>query len=294
MSLLRNLFDFESEESRGDVLFFRLFELFIALGVMKLAWEWGAYTLRISDVVLPLGIARFVDVSFMFGSPLPLINAGVITAMVAVGFFRLGRMAYAGAFLLMLLQYAARYSLGEIPHSSNMLGMTLLGLALSMLIFTDERYQRRFTLGFTYFFIGLGYSLAGWSKLIATGPTWPDGHHMWMWIHEKAIDSFAKSGVLEFNFFQQLLLSEVWISTFVLALGLLTELAAFLMWWRRLRVPVIVGVLALHTGIYLVMGIFFTLAFWELVLLALPLPAWLQALSERGAWLRPMERLVFR
>src|SRR5690606_6784692 len=293
MSLLRNLFDFESEESRGDVLFFRLFELFIALGVMKLAWEWGAYTLRISDVVLPLGIARFVDVSFMFGSPLPLINAGVITALVAVGYFRLGGIAYAVAFLLMLLQYAARYSLGEIPHSSNMLGMTLLGLALSMLVFTDERYQRRFTLGFTYFFIGLGYALAGWSKLIATGPTWPDGHHMWMWIHEKAIDSFAKSGVLEFNFFQQLLLSEVWISTFVLALGLLTELAAFLMWWRRLRVPVIVGVLALHTGIYLVMGIFFTLAFWELVLLALPLPAWLQALSER-AWLRPMERLVFR
>src|SRR5690606_13334081 len=109
MSLLRNLFDFESEESRGDVLFFRLFELFIALGAMKLAWEWGAYTLRISAVVLPLGIARCVDVSFMFGSSLPLINAGVITAMVAVGFFRLGRMAYSGAFLLMLLQYATRY-----------------------------------------------------------------------------------------------------------------------------------------------------------------------------------------
>src|SRR5690606_41453281 len=102
MSLLRNLFDFESEESRGDVLFFRLFELFIALGVMKLAWAWGASTLRISGVVLPLGIARLVDVSFMFGSPLALIIAGVRVAVVVVGYFRLGGLGKARSFPLML------------------------------------------------------------------------------------------------------------------------------------------------------------------------------------------------
>ncbi len=292
MSLLRNLFDFEREETRGDVLFFRLFELFIVLGTLKLAWDWGLYTLRISDVVLPLGIARYVDVSFMFDSPLPLINAVVISLLMLAGFFRMGRFGYLAAFLLLLLQYAARYSLGEIPHSSNMLGMTLLGLALAILSFRDERHRRRFTLGFAYFYIGLGYTLAGISKLVGTGVTWSDGRHMWMWIYEKSIDSFAKTGVLEFNVFQELLLSEIWISTVFLTMGLMTELGAFLLWWKRFRRPVLAAVIALHLGIYLVMGIFFTLAFWELVLLLLPLPAWLDALSERLPWFRPVERFA--
>lgn len=292
MSLLKNLFDFDAEESRGDLLFFRIFELFIAAGTLKLAWDWGLYTLRISDVVLPLGIARYVDVGFMFDSPLPLINAAIISALTIAGFFRIGRIAYMGAFALMLLQYAARYSLGEIPHSSNMLGMTLLGLALAMLIFRDDGHRRRFTLGFTYFYIGLGYSLAGVSKLVGTGLTWSDGRHMWMWINEKSIDSFAKTGILEFNVFQEFLLSEIWISTVFLTASLLAELAAFLVWWKRFRRPVLAAIIMLHVGIYLVMGIFFTLAFWELMLLLLPLPAWLNALSERLSWLGPVERPV--
>lgn len=294
MSLLRNLFEFDRPESRGDVLFFRIFELFIVLGTVKLAWDWGLYTLRIADVVLPLGIARYIDVGFMYDSPLPLVNAGVITLMAAAAYFRLGRYLYLTGFLLLLLQYAARYSLGEIPHSSNMLGMTLLGLALAMVIFRDDGHRRRFTLGFAYFYIGLGYTLAGISKLVGTGVTWSDGRHMWMWIYEKSIDSFAKTGVLEFNVFQELLLSEVWISTVFLTAGLLTELGAFLVWWRRFRRPVLLAVIALHLGIYAIMGIFFTLAFWELVLLLLPLPAWLNALSERFAWTQPIERLVLR
>ena len=294
MNLLRNLFEFDKEETRGEVLFFRFFELFLLVGTIKLAWDWGFYILRISDIVLPLGIARYVDVSFMFESSLPLINAALITILAVAGYLRATRYAYMIGFLLLHLQYAARYSLGEIPHSSNVLGMTVLGLALSMLVFSKEVHRRQFTLGFTYFYVGLGYTLAGLSKLVGTGVTWSDGRHMWMWIYEKSIDSFAKTGVLDFNVFQELLLSEVWISTLFLSIGLLTELCAFLMWWKPFRVPILVGVIALHIGIYLIMGIFFTLAFWELMLLVLPLPAWLDWLSTRASWMRPVERVVLK
>ena len=294
MHLLRNLFEFEKEQTSGEVIFFKLFELFVAFGTLKLVWQWAFYTLRISDVVLPLGIARYVDVGFMFEGPLPLINAAVVTALVAAGFFRLFRSAYLIGFLLLHLQYAARYSLGEIPHSSNMLGMTLLGLALAMLVFRDDRHQRRFTLGFAYFFIGLGYSLAGFSKLIGTGWNWADGRHLWMWVYEKGIDSMAKTGALEFNALQELILSSHLVATFFLAFGLLTEFFAFLLWWKKFRLPVMLGILALHIGIYIVMNIFFTLAVYELVLLALPFPAWLDWLARRASWMDAVERVSLR
>lgn len=294
MHLLRNLFDFEKEQTSGEVIFFKLFELFLVFGTLKLAWQWALYTLRISDVVLPLGIARYVDISFMLGGPLPLINAAIVTGLVAAGFFRLFRSAYLIGFLFLHLQYAARYSLGEIPHSSNMLGMTLLGLALAMLVFRDDRHQRRFTFGFAYFFIGLGYSLAGVSKLVGTGWDWADGHHLWMWVYEKGIDSMAKTGALEFNVLQEVILSSQAIATVFLVIGLTTELFAFLLWWKKFRLPVMLGIVALHIGIYLVMNIFFTLAVYELVLLALPWPAWLDWLARRASWMDAVERASLR
>lgn len=275
MNLWRNLFDFEREETRGEILFFRIFEAFVALGTLYLAWTWGFYILRISDVVLPLGIAQYVDVSFFFGNTLPLVNAGLVTALVVVGFLRVTRWAYLGAFLLLHLQYAARYSLGEIPHSANMLGMTLCVLAAAMLVFRDAKHQRRLTLGLTYFFVGLGYTLAGFSKLVGTGITWADGRHLWMWIYEKSIDLQAKTGVLDLNILQELALSQVSVATLFLAFGMLTELGAFLMWWRRLRFPVIVAVLGLHIGIFLVMNIMFYLSVFELLLLGPPWAMWI-------------------
>ena len=294
MKLLRNLFDFERPETNGDLIFFKAFELFILLGISNLAWSWGFYILRISDVVLPLGIARYVDVSFMFEYQLSLVNAALITGLMVAGFFRLTKYAYLSALLLLHLQYAARYSLGEIPHSSNKIGMTLLGLCLAMLLFSDDRHRRRFTLGFTYFFVGLGYTLSAFCKLIGTGLGWPDGRHLWMWINEKSIDSFAKTGMLEFNLLQELALSGQALATMFLAIGLLTELFAFLAWWRRFRLPVLTSVIGLHIGIYLVMNIFFALSVYELLLLAFPWPAWLNWLASRVSWMRVLERVSIR
>ena len=54
----------------------------------------GLYTLRIGDVVLELGLANWLDISFMHGNSLPIWNAGLITAMIVAGFFRLGKWWY--------------------------------------------------------------------------------------------------------------------------------------------------------------------------------------------------------
>lgn len=294
MTLRPDLFEFEKPQTTGELIFFKGFEFFILLAVANLAWSWGYYILRISDVVLPLGIARYVDVTFMFDHHLSLINAAVITGLMLAGFFRLTKYAYLAGFLLLHLQYAARFTLGEIPHSSNMLGMTLLGLSLAMLLFQDDLHRRRFTLGFTYFFVGLGYTLSAFCKLIATGVTWPAGRHLSMWINEKSIDAFAKTGILEFNVLQEIALSSHGLATAFLTLGLLTELFAFLAWWKKFRMPILIAVIGLHIGIYLIMNIFFKLSVYELVLLAFPWPAWLDWLTSRASWMRPLERASVR
>lgn len=294
MNLRTNLFEFEKPQSTGELIFFKCFELFILLAVANLAWSWGYYILRISDVVLPLGIARYVDVTFMFDHNLSLINAVAITGLMVAGFLRLTKYAYLAGFLLLHLQYAARFTLGEIPHSSNLLGMTLLGLSLAMLLFQDDLHRRRFTLGFTYFFVGLGYTLSAFCKLIATGVTWPAGRHLSMWINEKSIDAFAKTGILEFNMLQELALSSQGVATAFLTLGLLTELFAFLAWWKKFRMPILIAVIGLHIGIYFVMNIFFKLSVYELVLLAFPWPVWLDWLTSRVSWMRVFERISVR
>lgn len=297
MNPFKHLFDFEREETTGEIVFFKIFELFVAGGTLFLAWTWGQYILRISDVVLPLGIAQYIDVSFLFEHSLSLVNAAVISVLVVLGFFRVTRYAYLGAFLLLHLQYAARYSLGEIPHSANMLGMTLLGVALAMVLFQTALHRRRFTMGFTYFFVGLGYTLAAVSKLVGTGITWPDGRHLWMWINEKSVDVLSKTGTMDMNWLQELALSDYTVATVFLAFGLLTELFAFLMWWRPLRTPVVLAVIGLHIGIDIVMRIFFYLAVIELALLALPwarLIDWALARPAVQRLLRPVERFSLR
>lgn len=265
-----NLFGFDDPETRGQRIFRRVFELFIGYGVILLAWEWGQYTLRIGDIVLELGVANWLDISFMHGNSFPLWNAGLITAMIAAGFFRLGKWWYSIAFVLLLFQYAARFTLGEIPHSSNLVGMGLLGFALAELFFDERTSKGRFALGFSYFFIGLGYTSAAISKLVARGITWPDGHHLWMWINEKAVDEIARSGAVELNVLQEMALSNWWIATAFLSIGLLTEAFAWLIWFKKTRIPVVWGILGLHIGIWITMDILFRLSVMELLLLAFP------------------------
>ena len=170
-------------------------------------------------------------------------------------------------------------------------------LALAMPAFTDASHRRRFTLGFTYFYVGLGYTLAGISKLGGTGLNWADGRHLWMWVNEKGVDVLSKTGVFELNVLQELVLASLTVATLILAFGILTELFAFLMWFRKLRTPVIMGVLALHVGIDIIMNIFFYLSVMLLVILGLPWAKWIDralALPSVQQAASPVARMATR
>ena len=291
-TLRRELFDYERTETQGEIIFFKIFELFIAFCTIQYAWMWGFYILRLSDVVLELGVAQYIDVSIFFEHNLALIIAALITIFVILGFFRITKYAYLVAMLLLHLQFAIRFTQGEIPHSSNVLGMLLLGLALAVYMFNEARFRRRFTLGFAYFFIGLGYTMAAICKLIGTGIFWSHGHHLWIWIHEKAIDAFAYTGVLDYNILQQISLESTMFATTILTIGLLSEFFAWLMWWRRPRTLIFMAVLGLHLGIYIVMNIMFWQTFYALILLGFPWATWIDKMLNAFTPIQTRERLT--
>lgn len=268
-TFLSHLFGFDTPETQGERYFAYVFEGFVAVCTLKYAWGWAVYVQKLSDVVLPLGVAQYVDISLLFGM-WGYGAAALLTVCVLLGFSRSWRYGYVAALLLLHLLFAARYSQGEIPHSSNVLGMTLMGFGLGLAAFDLERLRRRFAIGFAYFFVGFGYSISFFCKMIGTGPHWVDGRHLQLWMHEKSVDMFARTGTFDFTLVQSLALDHYWIATAFLTIGAVTELLAFSMWWPRFRIPAVLGVLGLHAGIYASMRIVFTITTLELILLALP------------------------
>jgi hypothetical protein len=220
--------------------------------------------------MLPLGLAQYIDISFMFDHNVAIGNAVLIAALLGVGFFRLWRPAYALALLLFHFQYVARYCLGEISHGSNLVGMGVLVLGLAHLVYRDGSRRRRFTFGSLYFFIGLGYTSAAVCKLIGTGITWPSGRHLLMWIMERKVDTISKLGAFDPNLLQELVLQNYHWGTLFLLFGLVAEGASFLMWFRRYRYYVVMLVVGMHVGIVFTMNIFFEASTYMLLLLGLP------------------------
>jgi len=280
-TLLRNLFGFEREETVGEILFYRIFELVILYWTIKYAWRWGPYMDRLGDIVLPLGIAEYVDVSFMFTNHLGIVNAVLMTVMALVAFLRLWRPAYLVTLLLFHLHYVARFSQGEISHGSNFVGTAVLALAAATLAFKHRKEIRRTALGLCYFFFGLGYTSAALCKLGATGITWPDGRHLWMWIQERTVDTFSKTGIVDYNWLQELSLDHHLVATAILTFGLLTEFFAFLMWYRRFRPYIMTLLVGMHVGIWAVMRLTFSANTYLLLLLAYPLPRLIDKALER-------------
>lgn len=270
-SLAPELFGEDTPETRGDRVYFRLVELFILVYAAWFCWDWGFYIQQnISSVLLPLGLANYVDVSIFFDHQVALINAGLVTLLGALGFFRLWRPAYFLALISFHFQYVARYSLGEISHGSNLIGMGVLGLGIALLAFRSESMRRRFTFGYLYFFIGLGYTSAAVSKLIGTGLYWPDGRHLLMWIGERKVDTLSKFGAFDPNVLQDLVLTDYRFGTAILLFGLFAEAVSFLMWWKSYRYPIVLLVVGMHIGIYFSMNIFFAASTYLLILLGLP------------------------
>ncbi len=269
--VLREAFDFERPETRGQRVYVFAFEAFVACFAARFAWQWASYIPRLQSVVLPLGVASWLDPSFMFNAWAPRANAALLTLACGVGLLTRFRWAYLVALACFHLQYVSRYCLGEISHGSNLVGTAIVGLALGGVWFRDDRLSsRRFGLGFTVLLTGIGYSSAGLCKLVATGPLWVDGRHLTLWITERSIDGYGKFGVLQVNWLQQLLLDRPIFSWAILTFGLLAELLAFAGIWRRLRPWAFGAVIGMHFGIWLSMGILFDANLYLLLILAFP------------------------
>ena len=270
-----NLYGGTDELSKAQNIYFKVFEFFVLYNVIYLAWYWGLYSLKITDVVLPLGIATMIDISFMHGNNLPLINAGLITLVMIAAFFRKGpHWIYMVVFVLLHFQYVARFSIGEIPHSANLLGMALFSFAVGMIFFKDKVHLYRFIFGFTLFYIGLGYFSASMSKLIGTGPSWIDGRHLWLWIAEKGTDILGREGAFDYNFVQTLALNSIPVATLMLFIGIFTEFIGPLVWFRKTRPYAILALVGMHYGVMLSMNIRFDAFMIELLLVGLPWPEW--------------------
>ncbi len=285
MRLLQNLFEFKRPDSIGVKLYLKIFELFTAIYTLIYAWQWGYEILRISDVVLPLGLANYINVEIFFGNSLPLIIAGIMTLLVIVAFFfRRFKWLYLIVFFLLHIQYVTRFSLGEIPHSSNLVGFSVLGLGLAFCFIKDKWKALAFAYGFLIFFTGLGYTSAAFSKLIATGITWVDGYHLWLWVAEKSTDVLSAEGIYAINWLQQMALQSRFVATVILSVGLLTEFFAFLLWWKKLRPFVTLMLIGMHLGIYYSMNIWFMSYMVELTIIGFPWYTLFNYLNERYEW----------
>lgn len=266
------LFEPNRPLSSGEQIFFKIFELFILIYTIKYAWEWGVYTqLRNTEVVLPLGIANYIDISILFKWNLALINAAVITLLSSIAFTRMGyKWFYLVVIVLLHIQYVARFSQGEIPHSMNLIGMSVLCFAVGAIWFPDKKQMPRFVLGSVIFFIGLGYTSAFFAKLIGTGIYWFDGRHLWLWISEKSIDVYSTIGYYEPNFLQELALTYLPVASVILLIGWLTELIGFTLWWKKLRPYTTLLLIGMHIGITMTMNIRFDAFVMQLILIGFP------------------------
>lgn len=282
--ILNSLFPFEKPYTKAQHLYFRGFELIITFYTIKYTWEWLLYSRQNVDVVLPLGIAHYFDVSFFF-SYYPNVILSIVTSIaVILGFAKIWRAgSYTIAMIGLHLAYATRFSLGEIPHSMNMIGMGLFSLMLASCFYKDDAKRSVMAFGFAFFYVGLAYTSASISKLIATGITWVDGRHLWLWMNEKSIDILSREGVFAFNILQETAFESWGISTLILIFGLTAEAFGFLFWFPKTRPFAATLILGMHVGILLSMNIWFGSYMVELIYIGYPWVCWLGKIGKKAS-----------
>jgi hypothetical protein len=266
----RELFDPDEPESYGRRVQALLFELVVVARAQYELWMWTKIIPLQSGIPKPAGIARVVDVSFMIDGFAASANAALAGVFMLLGLAQRLRWGYLLGFCAFHLQYVARFGLGKVQHSTNMLGFALLALAAAHLSYRDPVLRRKAAHGLTVLLFSFGYSLAAIAKLRAKGLRWADGHHLWLWVSEKRIDVIAASGRSQVNFLQKLVSKNLHVATLMLAGGLAAEMSSALMWWRRVRRWIMLALAAMHLGIAQVMNIHFVPN--VLILLALGLP----------------------
>lgn len=284
------LFDPAATAGDGGRLRFKLLEVVVCLALISKAWSWALDMQGFERVLEPLALANYIDPSFMFGAP-AYVNAALITAALAVGFARLWSPAYLVGVAGMMWHYAARQCLGATPHGTHMVGLCLLMLGLGAVAFERSDDRLRFSMGGIYFYVGTSYTLAAISKLIATGPAWVRGEHMQLWLQKKVVDAFARTGEYQVNAVQDFVLDNAWVGTLGLGGALVLEALGVLVWWPRARVPMLLGLVAMHLGIFHMMGIFFYFNIATLLVLALPV-MWLDRAVADSAPSGALRRLA--
>lgn len=152
--------------------------------------------------------------------------------------------------------------------------MSLLAVAISLFFFKDPKIYRRFAIGFVLFFVGIGYTSAGVSKLIGTSLTWPDGNHLWLWMAKRKVDVLSEGGVFSYNWIQEFSLKYRWFATLSLTFGLVAELAGFLLWFDKTRPFIAAALIGMHLGIYVAMNIMFDVYIYVLLLIGFPWSYW--------------------
>lgn len=270
-SFFENLWGFKREQTPMEVPFFRILEIYALGYTLYFTWTWAFEIQNLVDVILPLGLANYLDISLWFDNNVPVWSAGLLTLFAFLAIFRIKpAFSYWALLLLFHLQYAARYSQGEISHGSNFVGTTVLMYALGFSVFNEALYTRRFIIGNLFFFLGLGYTSAAICKMIGTGLHWFDAAHLQLWIGERTIDTISKFGFIEYNLLQEQLMEHGWASSITLLFGLLAELFGFLLWFRKTRylmIPVLIG---MHLGIYWSMNILFDMFIYQLLVMMIP------------------------
>lgn len=286
-NIAAGLFEPNREISPGETLFFKLFEFFILFYTLKFSFEWAHYIqFRNVEVVLPLGVANYIDVSLFFDNYLSYLIAVSILIFAVVAFLRKGpRWLYMLVVVLFHLLYVTRFSQGEISHSQNLIGMALLCYAIGLIWYPNKKTMPRFIIGSILFFIGLGYTSAFFAKLIGTGINWYDGRHLWLWMSEKGIDILSREGVYTLNILQSMALNSVGLASIILLIGWFTEFIGFTLWWSKLRPYTTTLLIAMHIGITLTMNIRFDAFVFQLILVGYP---WYKILDiyikETPAW----------
>jgi len=264
------LFDPVTPESRGERAQAWVFEMAAVVLAILALWRWVEPISRTHAIVAPLGVARYVDLRFMLDVRWASANALLASAAFLLGLCHRWRWGHLIGLFLLHVQYAARFSLGKTDHGSNFVGFALLSLGVAAVLFTDATLRRRAALGLSVLLFGAAYTSAAICKLIASGPRWVDGHHLWLWIAEKSLDTTSSYGVVHHNLVQRAILGNPGLGTAMLASGLVTELCGWLMWWRRPRPFIGLALVLMHVGIELSMTIWF--AANQVLLLALALP----------------------
>lgn len=291
MSLIPVIFQYHQTWDERTFRWIRFVELMIVLQVIFYAWDWGLYVERLETVVRPLGLANYLDVSILFHHQLSLLLALLITAIILLGYYRKVRWAYLLALILMHLMYVTRFSQGKVGHGTNFIGMGLFCFAIALLLYDSENERFKTAWGLLIFFIGLSYTLASLSKLFGTGLHWPDGPHLWLWMHQLAIDHWSQNGHFSFSSFQLFILHHRDFATFILASGWLIEFSGFLYWFPKTRPLMTTLLLGLHIGIFFSMNINF-LDNFALMMVLVGYP-W-QKLLKYGKRKTMTEELVFR